>query len=641
MTADFPAESIGPIVDLWQLPGAATPASHWGPRQLPTGQLQSVLRKAVAASHDERSLLATLLGIAAEVTGADALRYGTYDAAGRVVLRDARLPGGSGEVSGDHAQQLLAGCQRAAEHHAVDVQRFDRPDKRIVVAVPVLLSDTRVETIAAVFLPPTLSQDHIVGALQLVASHIALWHLRRDVSTAEAHRATSALLLQVIARLENCGDLQSAAYLLVNDLPPILGCQKIAIGLCRDAGRASDKASACRLTAISHLSQFDRRSELVRAIEAALDEAVINEGLTVWTGSTCAQPGLPLAHRKLCSAAGVSAVVSSPLRDRQGRLVGAWLLLGDKDRVDQPGMLGRFRTFERPVGASLELIGRGEPNRVSRYLSMLLDRRKAWQIKVGLLVAMLAVALLLLPLPYKIGCDCQLQPITSRCVVAPYDGTLDKSRVEPGDLVGKGHVVAELDGRELRWELAGLEAQRGRAAKSRDTALATHDVATAQQARLEMKRLGLQIDLLTRRLENLAIKSPIDGIVISGDLKRAEGVPLTAGQQLFEIAPLDRMVVEIAIPEREIAHVRPGMPVTLGVDAFPGKVWHGRLQRVFPRVEVRDAASVFIGEVHLAETSQPLRPGMNGWAQIHGRRHLLIWNLLHRPYEAALLTLGW
>ena len=71
--------------------------------------------------------------------------------------------------------------------------------------------------------------------------------------------------------------------------------------------------------------------------------------------------------------------------------------------------------------------------------------------------------------------------------------------------------------------------------------------------------LDLKLELLESRSKKLEIKSPIRGIVLRGDQKRAEGMPVTLGQNLFEVAPLDKMVVEVAIPERDFtqAKVRP------------------------------------------------------------------------------------
>ena len=174
------------------------------------------------------------------------------------------------------------------------------------------------------------------------------------------------------------------------------------------------------------------------------------------------------------------------------------------------------------------------------------------------MLACLCCLVLCLPLKYRVGCDCQIQPVVRRFVAAPYDGKLEKTLVEPGDEVSENQLLAQLDGRELRWELAGLEAELNRAEKSRDAAMAIDEMAEAQQAGLEVERTQLKMQLLQNRLENLEVRSPLAGIVISGDLKKTEGAPLSVGQVMFEVSPLDRMIVEVEIPEREILHVEAG-----------------------------------------------------------------------------------
>jgi multidrug resistance efflux pump len=230
--------------------------------------------------------------------------------------------------------------------------------------------------------------------------------------------------------------------------------------------------------------------------------------------------------------------------------------------------------------------------------------------------------------------------MTRRYVVAPFEGLLEEASVKPGELVTEGQLLARMDGREIRWELAGLIAERSRASKQRDSAMATQKVADAQAAKLEMDRLDLKIQLLQNRAANLEIRSPIDGIVISGDLDRAEGAPLNVGQTLFEVAPLDRMVVELAIPEDEISYVN-GTPETcVKLDAYPGRQWSGTILKLHPRAEIRKAQNVFVGELHLDNPDGSLRPGMNGQAKLVGPRRMLAWNLFHKPAEWVSRQLG-
>ena len=63
------------------------------------------------------------------------------------------------------------------------------------------------------------------------------------------------------------------------------------------------------------------------------------------------------------------------------------------------------------------------------------------------------------------------------------------------------------------------------------------------------------------RWVDLILSHRPDGIVITGDLRKTEGTPLKIGQTMFEIGPLDEMIVEVAVPERDVLHVEPGMDV--------------------------------------------------------------------------------
>jgi multidrug efflux pump subunit AcrA (membrane-fusion protein) len=164
-------------------------------------------------------------------------------------------------------------------------------------------------------------------------------------------------------------------------------------------------------------------------------------------------------------------------------------------------------------------------------------------------------------------------------------------------------------------------------------------VAAAQIDQLELERLAHKRQLLARRIENLDIKSPIGGLVLTGDLDRSEGVPLTVGQPLYEIAPLDRMFAEIEIPDDEIEHVVEGQRVYVRLDALPGSALEGTLTELHPRSETRNGANVFIAEVMLDNPGEVLRPGMKGTAKIVTARRSLAWILFHRPWNwlASLL----
>lgn len=269
------------------------------------------------------------------------------------------------------------------------------------------------------------------------------------------------------------------------------------------------------------------------------------------------------------------------------------------------------------------------------------SRITIWSRSKGMIaLSALASAAMAIPMSYGVNCDCELQPVTRRFVAAPFEGALERALVEVGDTVKEGDVLARMDGKEVRWELAGNAAEYERAAKERDAHLADQKFGEAQLAKLQMERLSLTTKLLDHRTENLEIRSPIAGIVVSGELKRAEGVRLSMGQTLFEIAPLDRMIVEVEIPESELANVPSNTIASIRLEAFPNQRLDGKLKRICPRAELRNKQQVFVGEIELPNDAAQLKPGMRGRVSLEAGQATLGWRLFHRTWNKVRLWWG-
>ena len=284
-----------------------------------------------------------------------------------------------------------------------------------------------------------------------------------------------------------------------------------------------------------------------------------------------------------------------------------------------------------PIAATLSLLDRSSPGlwqhlrRACRQAFTSQRRRTA-----GIVIAAV-MAVLLVPMTYEIDCDAELQPVWRRFVASPFDGTLSECLVRPGEYVEKGTVLALMDEREIQHEMAGIQADMSGAQKEHYSYMAEHKSGEAAIARHEVERLKHRSDLLTFRTENLELRSPIDGIVVSGDHKDEEGVPLKTGETLFEIAPLDSMIIEVAVPEEDIRLVSKGMSIRLQLEAMPATLIHARIARIYPRAQLKNHDNVFIVEAEIMNNDGLLRPGMRGNAGIRSQRHTIAWNLFHKP----------
>jgi multidrug resistance efflux pump len=443
----------------------------------------------------------------------------------------------------------------------------------------------------------------------------------------------TAAILDLVVKLALATDVKAGCRVLVDQLQQHTGCQIVAIGLKRS------ESGTCRLLAASGRHDFDSRAPLPRALEQMLQAAVSQSGLLAFHADDDHEGRTPLEVVSTFNVSGAAGLIAAPLRTAEGETIGAWLFLGDATFASNPIHRQFVSAAGETIAAGLKGLQQGKTRLWSLPKPAVPQRFPLRRIAVTLALA--AAAALWIPWDYKIACECKLEPATRRYVAAQFAGVFEKSLVQPGELVALDQVLGRMDGKEIRWELATVAAERERVAKSHDVNLAAGKVAAAQIDRLEVERLEQKRQLLEHRAAHLEIKSPLKGIVLSGDLKRSEGMPLTIGQRLFEIAPLEKIVVEVVVPDDEVALVAVGQAASVRLDAYPGRVWEGSLERLHPRSEVRDDKNVFIAEVALDNAEALLRPGMEGRAKIVSGPQRLGWILFHEPYYRLASWLGW
>ncbi len=377
---------------------------------------------------------------------------------------------------------------------------------------------------------------------------------------------------------------------------------------------------------------------ITEPIEAAMAECLSRRCATHWPPIDDQRHAL-LCHQRLATELETANVASFILSDTKGENQAVLLVTSDA----APGT--RCHRFldacTEPFGATLSLVRRAEQNRLQRWISSIGDAfaKKRTRSIAKCLAAVFLVGLI--PLPYQIWTDCEVQPTSKQFVCAPFDTKIKECFVEPGDFLEAGQPVAQLDNSEIQLELAEVTAEYHRVLKKRDGFVASHDSGEAGLAHHETEMLRAKNDLLKHRADNLELKSPITGVVIAGDLKDSIGMPVQQGQSLFEIAPLTAFTIDVFIPQSDIRYAKTGMPVRVSLDAFPFESWDGVIKRVHPASEIHGQNNVFVATVEIEDGVEQLRPGMEGSATISSVWRPIWWNLLHKPAAKCLRYAGW
>ncbi len=207
----------------------------------------------------------------------------------------------------------------------------------------------------------------------------------------------------------------------------------------------------------------------------------------------------------------------------------------------------------------------------------------------------------------------RLEPFERVVLPARVEGYLKHIRVDLGDRVRAGAVIAEVDVPELDTEVrmarAGLSRAKARleqaevvrsykariAARLHRLAREHRGTVTAEEvdqaddqlaaAIAEVAVRQAEVEVAQARLENsqtrLAfsrIRAPFDGIV-SRRLVHT-GALLTPADGIVELVRVDRLRLVVEVPQRIAPYLRLGDPLSVRFQALPGKVFSARLSRL-------------------------------------------------------------
>jgi len=154
-----------------------------------------------------------------------------------------------------------------------------------------------------------------------------------------------------------------------------------------------------------------------------------------------------------------------------------------------------------------------------------------------------------------------------------------------------------------------LAAQELRAAETRYRIVEDHGIPISGDATTQKAR----------------VTSPMNGVVIKKGVELGETVTsgvssFNEGTVLFTVADLKSLLIRVNLNEVDIAKVHVGEPVRITLDAYPQKVFSGKVRFVAPAAKLVDKIKVFEVEVALDELSDAYRTGMSANVEILGEK---------------------
>jgi membrane fusion protein (multidrug efflux system) len=204
---------------------------------------------------------------------------------------------------------------------------------------------------------------------------------------------------------------------------------------------------------------------------------------------------------------------------------------------------------------------------------------------------------------------------------------------QEGDEIQVGDVLLHLDEKRLRLQLSGSKASVEEARANHEQAKSTHErnqpiyrsgVISEQtylqsEAKLKSTQANLQRSLAAhaiakQELADAELKSPVNGTVTRRSIE--PGQTVTPNERLGIIRVQGALRVESFISQKDINHVRVGMPASVTSPGAPGEIFTGRVDRLASSAEL--ATGNFEVGVVVDDPRSLLRDGMSAMVEFQG-----------------------
>ena len=188
------------------------------------------------------------------------------------------------------------------------------------------------------------------------------------------------------------------------------------------------------------------------------------------------------------------------------------------------------------------------------------------------------------------------EDVTAR-ISSPVAGRIVGLRAAAGDHVKSGDVLVTIDAPDLAAAIAdtrkgAADEARKKLAMERAAKLYEGEVvprkdfeaaaADYEQAQAESQRAGLRLKNLAPAGSGsgLSLRSPISGVVAERKANPAMEVQPGNPDALFVVSDLRRLWVLIDLPEQYLSRIKPGLPVSVSVAAYPGETFRASVTRI-------------------------------------------------------------
>ncbi len=176
-----------------------------------------------------------------------------------------------------------------------------------------------------------------------------------------------------------------------------------------------------------------------------------------------------------------------------------------------------------------------------------------------------------------------IEPVYWSKISPAIAGQISEILAKEGQQVNKGEVLARLEDKVERAQLAELHAKRQYLTleTERQLKLRARNVAskrTYEKVLSLFQEIKAEIKAQEQLLERMVVSSPMDGVVLKRDIELGEYVK--SGDVIMWVGLTTPLRVTADVDEEDIPLVRKGQKVLIKADAFPGEIHEGMVSKI-------------------------------------------------------------
>lgn len=227
------------------------------------------------------------------------------------------------------------------------------------------------------------------------------------------------------------------------------------------------------------------------------------------------------------------------------------------------------------------------------------------------------------------------KPISRIEMKSKASGLIEELPVEEGDFVRRGDLIARLDQKDEKAEVAQAQADLDIAMAELKQAQSTFDrqnqlyrdnlISEQERDQIELSlavangklvQATTTLERAKERLSESIVRAPIDGTILQKYVEEgqiiASGVSnVSGGTPIVDIADMSTVYIEAGIDEIDIGKIQTGQKATVIAEAYPQIKFNGKIVRIAPEAKIEQNVTLFDVIVEVGNTDGKLKSGMN------------------------------